>query len=128
MENVGIFCGHLEYIFYSHLVMWSFGIYFPVLVYCVKKNLETLVRRATNNLKSFLCVSFLILFYNWFRIAYIRQRGPVVHLQVVKVRQTVLGFIYVAGGWLKHLLVRLEKKCVSILKFQLETHAKPDLS
>jgi hypothetical protein len=31
-------------IYYGHLVMlWQFGIFFPVLVYCDKKNLATLV-------------------------------------------------------------------------------------
>jgi hypothetical protein len=31
-------------IFYGHLVMlWSFGIFFPVLVYCVKTNLATML-------------------------------------------------------------------------------------
>jgi hypothetical protein len=31
-------------IFYGHLVIsWSYGIFSPVLVYCVKKNLATLV-------------------------------------------------------------------------------------
>jgi hypothetical protein len=56
MEKVGIFCGHLEYItaiwyilcpfgiFYVRLViLLQFGIFFPVLVYCNKTNLATLL-------------------------------------------------------------------------------------
>jgi hypothetical protein len=49
MENVGIYFGHLEYIPAIRYILWlivnllrQFGIFFPVLVYCVKKNLATL--------------------------------------------------------------------------------------
>jgi hypothetical protein len=35
----GIFCYHLLY-------LWLFGIFFPVLVCCTKKNLATLVRKV----------------------------------------------------------------------------------
>jgi hypothetical protein len=40
MENVGIFNAHLENIVAVWYILWSlgnFGIFFPVLVYCVKK-------------------------------------------------------------------------------------------
>jgi hypothetical protein len=47
VDIVGIFCAHLWeyttaalYIFLSFV--WLFGIFFPVLVYCVMKNLATL--------------------------------------------------------------------------------------
>jgi hypothetical protein len=46
MEHVGIFYGHLVYISYGHFgvpILWSFGIFFPVLVCCNKKNLATLL-------------------------------------------------------------------------------------
>jgi hypothetical protein len=37
------------FICYAHLViLWSFGLFFPVLVYCVKKNLATLVLCRTD--------------------------------------------------------------------------------
>jgi hypothetical protein len=48
MESVGIFNGYLECRYYYCLVyftcsrlviLWQFGIFFSVLVYCVKKNL-----------------------------------------------------------------------------------------
>jgi hypothetical protein len=48
MGNVGIFYGHLEYlrpfgIFNCHLAMlWLFGMFPPIFVHCVKKNLATL--------------------------------------------------------------------------------------
>jgi hypothetical protein len=50
MEDFGIFYGHGPFygllfcfmdIWYS---LWKFGIFFPVLVFCTKKNLATLVR------------------------------------------------------------------------------------
>jgi hypothetical protein len=49
MENAGIFCGHLEYFtvvwyilwpFCNVVVIWYFSL---VLVYCVEKNLATLI-------------------------------------------------------------------------------------
>jgi hypothetical protein len=49
MENAGIFYGRSEYFtvlwyIYGHLVMlWKFGIFSFVWVYCVKKNLATLL-------------------------------------------------------------------------------------
>jgi hypothetical protein len=44
MENVGIFYCHLVQ-FNGHLViLWSFGTFPPVLVYCTKKNLATLTQ------------------------------------------------------------------------------------
>jgi hypothetical protein len=52
LENVGIFYGHLVY-FTAILVYfvaiwynsWLFGIFFPILVDCTKKNLATLLTR-----------------------------------------------------------------------------------
>jgi glucose-6-phosphate-specific signal transduction histidine kinase len=43
MENVGIFYGHLVSFKAIWYILWSFGIYFPVLVCCSKKNLTTLI-------------------------------------------------------------------------------------
>jgi hypothetical protein len=55
MEDVDMFYGHSIYIFYGQLVctyinsiairyiLWSFGVYIPVLVFCTKKNLATLM-------------------------------------------------------------------------------------
>jgi hypothetical protein len=53
MEYFGLFYGHLEQVYYDHLVyihiLWPFGnfvIYFPpVLIFCIKKNLATLSTR-----------------------------------------------------------------------------------
>jgi hypothetical protein len=47
MVNVGIFCGHLEYLTAIWYILWPFGTFcghFPVLVCCTKKNLATLLR------------------------------------------------------------------------------------
>jgi hypothetical protein len=50
MENVGSFCGHLEYITAVWYIIGPFGnlvvswYFFPVLIYCIKKNLATLLR------------------------------------------------------------------------------------
>jgi hypothetical protein len=53
MEKVGVFNGHLKYIMAVWYILmaiwytlWPFGIIFHVLVYCVKKNLATLLRKA----------------------------------------------------------------------------------
>jgi hypothetical protein len=43
MENDGIFYGHLEYFTAIWYILRPFGIFFPVLLHCVKKNLATLV-------------------------------------------------------------------------------------
>jgi hypothetical protein len=51
MEDVGIFYGHLVhfmvfcYILWTFGIcsLWKFGIFFPVLVFCTKKNLATLL-------------------------------------------------------------------------------------
>jgi hypothetical protein len=66
MEKVGIFFGYFEYItaiwhIFGHLVIqWKFGIFSPVLVYCVKKNLATLIpTRFDSNL---FCVELSKLF------------------------------------------------------------------
>jgi hypothetical protein len=50
MENLGIFYGHLVYftaignMYYMAIwyILWSFGIFLTVLVFCTKKNLATL--------------------------------------------------------------------------------------
>jgi hypothetical protein len=44
MEDVGILYGHLVYLQLFWYVLWLFGIFFPVLVCCTKKNLATLGR------------------------------------------------------------------------------------
>jgi hypothetical protein len=50
MKNAGIVYGRWDYFtviwdIYGHLVtLWSFGIYYPILVHCTKKNLATLYR------------------------------------------------------------------------------------
>jgi hypothetical protein len=52
MENVGIFYGHWEYFTAIWYILWPFRIvvvtryFFPVLVYCVKTNLATLVGKG----------------------------------------------------------------------------------
>jgi hypothetical protein len=40
---VGIFYGYRKYFMAIWYILWSFGIFFPVLVCCTKKNLATLV-------------------------------------------------------------------------------------
>jgi hypothetical protein len=52
VEKVGIFNGHSEYNIANWCTLWQFGnfvtirmVYFyPILVYCVKKNLATLIK------------------------------------------------------------------------------------
>jgi hypothetical protein len=54
MEDVGIFYGRwffygqLVYIMSIGYILWSFGINFPVLVCCTKKNLATLPKALLN--------------------------------------------------------------------------------
>jgi hypothetical protein len=51
LENIDIFCGHLEcfadiwdmYFMTVWYILCSFGTFFPILVSCTKKNLATLV-------------------------------------------------------------------------------------
>jgi hypothetical protein len=38
----GIFYGHLAYFMAIWYILWNFGVFFPVLVCCVKKNLAAL--------------------------------------------------------------------------------------
>jgi hypothetical protein len=42
--SFGIFGGHLVYFVVIWNILWPFDIYFPILVYCAKKNLATLLR------------------------------------------------------------------------------------
>jgi hypothetical protein len=42
MENLGIFYDHLVYFTAIGNVLWPFGIFSPVLLFCTKKNLATL--------------------------------------------------------------------------------------
>jgi hypothetical protein len=42
LEKIGTFYGHLEYITDSGAILWQFGSFSPLLVYCVMKNLATL--------------------------------------------------------------------------------------
>jgi hypothetical protein len=44
MEDVDIFYGHLVHFTAIWYILWLFGIYFPALVFCTKKNLATLLR------------------------------------------------------------------------------------
>jgi hypothetical protein len=44
----GIFDSHLVYFMAFGFILWSFGIFFPVLEYCTKKNLATLVLTANS--------------------------------------------------------------------------------
>jgi hypothetical protein len=52
MEKFGAFFGHFEYTYYGHfgrfyghlVILRQFEIFPPVLVYCVEKNLATLVK------------------------------------------------------------------------------------
>jgi amino acid permease len=37
-----MFYGHLKYFMAIRYILWSFGIFLPVLVFCTKKNLATL--------------------------------------------------------------------------------------
>jgi hypothetical protein len=56
LEKIGIFFGHLEYITGILYILWPFGnsvaiwYFSSVLVYCVTKNLATLVRSMQNKL------------------------------------------------------------------------------
>jgi hypothetical protein len=51
MENIGIFYDHLVYFaaignilcIFSIGILWSFGTFFSVLVFCANKNLATLI-------------------------------------------------------------------------------------
>jgi hypothetical protein len=45
MKDVGIFYGHLVHFMDFWYGWWLFGMFFPVLVFCTKKNLATLVSR-----------------------------------------------------------------------------------
>jgi hypothetical protein len=44
MENVGIFFDNWAYFTAIGNILWSFGIFFTVLVFCTKKNLATLLQ------------------------------------------------------------------------------------
>jgi hypothetical protein len=46
MEDIGIFYGHLVYFVAIWYILCLFGINFPVLVFCTKKNLATLYMKA----------------------------------------------------------------------------------
>jgi hypothetical protein len=43
MGNHGIFYDHLVYFTAIGNILWSFGLFLPVLVFCTMKNLATLV-------------------------------------------------------------------------------------
>jgi hypothetical protein len=43
LRPLQIFYGHLVYFVVIWYILWSFGIFFPVLVSCTKKNLATLL-------------------------------------------------------------------------------------
>jgi hypothetical protein len=44
-DHFGLFYGHWKYFMAIWNILWSFGIFFPVLVCCTKKNLATLPTR-----------------------------------------------------------------------------------
>jgi hypothetical protein len=44
MKDAGIFDGHSVYFVAIWYIFWQFGINFPVLVFCTKKNLPPLPR------------------------------------------------------------------------------------
>jgi hypothetical protein len=45
MEDVGIYYGQLVYFTAIWYILWPFGIFFPVLVCCPKKNMASLAQR-----------------------------------------------------------------------------------
>jgi hypothetical protein len=51
MENFGIFCGHFGIFRAIWCILCSFGIYFPILVYCTRKNLATVFAGAAEVIK-----------------------------------------------------------------------------
>jgi hypothetical protein len=61
MENVGIFYGHKEYFMAVCYILWPFGslvvfwYIFPCLVFCVKKNLATLILSSMLLLRKLKC-------------------------------------------------------------------------
>jgi hypothetical protein len=57
VEDVGIFYGHLVHFTVFCYILWTFDIvrgnlvyFFPVLVFCTKKNLATLIKSRQNSL------------------------------------------------------------------------------
>jgi hypothetical protein len=89
----GIFNGHLVYIFYGLLVYihisWpfstfygnlliggQFGIFSPVLEYCVKKNLATLIQRMSNKYKIHLIELYLEVIKIFSCITYVQEVSP----------------------------------------------------
>jgi hypothetical protein len=56
-----LFYGHLIYFMFIWYILCLFGIFFPLLVYCTKKNLATLLGQRPNFLvlhKAQLCTAF----------------------------------------------------------------------
>jgi hypothetical protein len=49
MENVGTFYVHLEYFMSIRNILRPFGIFFPVMEFCFKRNLTTLEKRQKDN-------------------------------------------------------------------------------
>jgi hypothetical protein len=49
MEDDGIFYGHLVHFTVFCYILWTFGIFFPILVFCTKKNLATLPESPGEN-------------------------------------------------------------------------------
>jgi hypothetical protein len=45
MSMFGLFYGHWKYVTAIWYILWPFGLFFPVLVCCTKKNLATLAKR-----------------------------------------------------------------------------------
>jgi hypothetical protein len=46
MENLGIFCDHLVYFTDIANILWPYGIFIPILIFCTKQNLATLILKS----------------------------------------------------------------------------------
>jgi hypothetical protein len=72
MEDVGIFYGHLVHFTVFCYILWTFsnfvviGYIFPVLVFCTKKNLATMVARGGEQTRG-LSISFIFSFSPLYR-------------------------------------------------------------
>jgi hypothetical protein len=47
IDNIGTFYDHLVYFMAIGNILWPFGIFFPDLAFCTKKNMATLVPKFT---------------------------------------------------------------------------------
>jgi hypothetical protein len=83
VEDVGIFYGHSVHFRVFCYILWTFGIvrgifgiFFPVLVFCTKKNLANLERKAE---KKYFCLKLLFSLFKIFYRLVTRDRriGPI---------------------------------------------------